>query len=257
MTLDLVTIPCLKDNYAYLIHNPMTHETALIDVPEAAPLLAALALRGWTLTDVLLTHHHWDHIDGLPDLLAGLPRKPRIWGAAADAHRLPPLDHALTEGDQPVICGEAVNILDMPGHTLGHIAFHFPGSHYLFSGDSLMVMGCGRLFEGTPAQMWGALQKTNTLPGETWVCSGHEYTASNIRFALSLEPSNPQLILALQWAGVVLAKGNSTVPSTLAQERQTNPFLRAHSPDLRAHLSMTDASDVDVFTEIRARKDKF
>ena len=257
MTLDLLTLACLKDNYAYLIHNPTTGETALVDVPEAAPILAALDARGWRLTDVLLTHHHWDHIDGLPALLAGLPNTPQIWGAAADTHRLPPLDHALSEGDTPAICGETISVLDMPGHTLGHIAFHFPQSQFLFSGDSLMVMGCGRLFEGTPAQMWQAVQKTQAMPGETWLCSGHEYTAANIRFALTLDPANPQLILREREIQGLLADGSPTVPATLAQERQTNPFLRAHSPDIRSHLSLQDAPDVDVFTEIRARKDRF
>ena len=257
MALELLTLPCLTDNYAFLIHNPDTLETALIDVPEAAPIVAALTEKGWTLTDILLTHHHWDHIDGLPNLLTALPHKPRIWGAAADAHRLPPLDHALTPDDTAQICGETVQILDMPGHTVGHIAYHFPASRLLFSGDSLMVMGCGRLFEGTPAQMWASLQQTNALPGETLLCSGHEYTASNIRFALSLEPANPQLILLSNRVAVLRAAGKPTVPSTLAHERQTNPFLRAHSPDLKAALGMTGAADVDVFTEIRARKDKF
>jgi hydroxyacylglutathione hydrolase len=126
MALDLITLPCLKDNYAFLVHNPDTHETALVDVPEAAPILAELARRDWTLTDILLTHHHWDHIDGLPDLLAGLAAPPRIWGAAADAHRLPPLDHAVAEGDQPVICGEAplaISLFIFPSRI-----FYFPGT---------------------------------------------------------------------------------------------------------------------------------
>jgi len=257
MALDLSTLPCLKDNYAFLIHNPETGDAALVDVPEAAPILDALAARGWTLTDVLLTHHHGDHIDGLADLLAGLTHKPRIWGAAADAHRLPPLDHPLRDTDKPEICGEPVQILDMPGHTVGHIAYYFPRSKYLFSGDSLMVMGCGRLFEGTPAQMWGALQKTNALPGDTLLLSGHEYTASNIRFALSLEPANAQLIYEEDRVADLRAAGTPTIPVTLAHERQTNPFLRAHNPDFKALLDMSNAPDVDVFTEIRARKDKF
>lgn len=257
MALDLLTLPCLTDNYAFLIHNPATGDTALVDVPEAAPILTALAEKGWTLTDILLTHHHWDHIDGLADLLAALPNTPRIWGAAADAHRLPPLNHALTPADTPQICGEHVQILDMPGHTVGHIAYHFPTSHLLFSGDSLMVMGCGRLFEGTAAQMWASLAKTNAMPGETQLCSGHEYTASNIRFALSLEPASPQLILQSNRVAALRSTNTPTVPTTLAHERQTNPFLRAHSPDLKAALGMTGAADVDVFTEIRARKDKF
>ena len=261
MALEILTIPCLSDNYAYLVHNAATGETALVDVPEAPPLLAALSARGWQLTDVLLTHHHWDHIDGLPDLLAGLPKRPgggpRIWGAAADAHRLPSLDHALADGDTVTICGEAVQIFDVSGHTLGHIAFHFPTTQALFSGDSLMVMGCGRLFEGTPAQMWASLCKLHPLPGETLLFSGHEYTASNIRFALSLEPDNPQLILLSNRVANMRASGTPTIPTTLAQERNTNPFLRAPNPDMKAAIGMANAPDVDVFTEIRARKDKF
>ncbi|QCO56377.1 hydroxyacylglutathione hydrolase [Pseudorhodobacter turbinis] len=257
MALELITIPCLSNNYAFLIHNPDSKETALIDVPEAAPILEALSVRGWTLTDVLLTHHHWDHIDGLPDLLAGLATKPRIWGAAADAHRLPPLDHALTEADTVQICGEEVEILDMPGHTVGHIAFYLPASKMLFSGDSLMVMGCGRLFEGTPAQMWNSLCKTASLPGDTLLLSGHEYTADNIAFARSLEPENSQLISLASRVADLRAANTPTVPTTLAQERNTNPFLRAPDPSLKAALGMATAPDVDAFTEIRARKDAF
>jgi len=257
MPLSILTVPCLSDNYAYLIHNAETGDTAVVDVPEGAPILVALAARGWRLTDVLLTHHHWDHIDGLPDLLAGLPTPPRIWGAAADAHRLPPLTHALHDGDTVTICGEEVQIFDVSGHTLGHIAFHFPTTHALFSGDSLMVMGCGRLFDGTPAQMWNSLQKLSALPDETRLFSGHEYTASNIRFALALEPAHPHLILLSQQVADLRSAGTPTVPTTLAQERKTNPFLRATNPDLQSALSMTGCADLDVFTEIRARKDKF
>lgn len=257
MPLEILTIPCLSDNYAFLIHNAATGDTALVDVPDAAPILSALAAKGWQLTDVLLTHHHWDHIDGLPDLLKGLPNAPRIWGAAADAHRLPPLDRALQDGDTVTICGEQVQIFDVSGHTLGHIAFHFATTQALFSGDSLMVMGCGRLFEGTPAQMWASLLKLVPLPDETRLFSGHEYTASNIRFALALEPANPQLMLLSRRVTDLRSAGTPTLPSTLAQERKTNPFLRAPNPDMKAALGMTGAADVDVFTEIRARKDKF
>jgi hydroxyacylglutathione hydrolase len=257
MALEILTIPCLSDNYAFLIHNPASGDTALVDVPEAAPILAVLRARGWALTDVLLTHHHWDHIDGLPDLVAGLPTRPRVWGAAADAHRLPPLDRALADGETVTICGEAVQIFDVSGHTLGHIAFHFADSQALFSGDSLMVMGCGRLFEGTPAQMWASLRKLAPLPGETMLFSGHEYTANNIRFALALEPANPQLILLARQVDDLRAANRPSVPTNLAQERNTNPFLRAPNPDMKAAIGMANASDVDVFTEIRARKDKF
>ncbi|MDN5786347.1 hydroxyacylglutathione hydrolase [Pseudorhodobacter sp.] len=257
MALDLLTIPCLSDNYAYLIHNPASGQTALVDVPEAAPLLAALSDKGWTLSDILLTHHHWDHIDGVADLLAGLPNRPAVWGAAADAHRLPPLNHALKDGDCVTICSANVQVLDVPGHTVGHIAFHFPDDHLLFSGDSLMVMGCGRLFEGTPAQMHLALSRMAAVPGETLVCSGHEYTSSNIAFALSLEPENPALMLRAKAVKSAREAGRATVPATLAEELETNPFLRAHNPALQSALGLAGAADVDVFTEIRARKDKF
>lgn len=257
MALEILTIPCLSDNYAFLLHDAASGQTALVDVPEAGPILAALSARGWVLTDILLTHHHWDHVDGLPDLLEALPAKPRIWGAAEDAHRLPPLDHPLKDGNCVTICGEAVHIHDVSGHTLGHIAFHIPGAQALFTGDSLMVMGCGRLFEGTPAQMWASLSKFKSLPDETRVFSGHEYTASNLAFALSLEPENPQLILMSGRVADLRAAGKPTVPSDLAQERKTNPFLRAGNPDVKAAIGMPNAPDVDVFTEIRARKDKF
>ncbi|RUS59833.1 hydroxyacylglutathione hydrolase [Pseudorhodobacter sp. E13] len=257
MALEILTIPCLSDNYAFLLHDAASGQTALVDVPEAGPILAALSARGWVLTDILLTHHHWDHVDGLPDLLEALPAKPRIWGAAEDAHRLPPLDHPLKDGDSVTICGEAVHVFDVSGHTLGHIAFHIPGAQALFSGDSLMVMGCGRLFEGTPAQMWASLSKCAALPDDTKLYSGHEYTASNLAFALSLEPENPQLILLSGRVADLRATGKPTVPSDLAQERKTNPFLRAGNPDVKAAIGMPNAPDVDVFTEIRARKDKF
>lgn len=257
MTLEVLTVPCLSDNYAYLIHNTVSGDTAVVDVPEAAPILAALSARGWKLTDVLLTHHHWDHIDGLPDLMNGLDAAPRVWGAAADAHRLPSLNYALKDGDTVTICGETVLVFDVSGHTLGHIAFYFVDTRALFSGDSLMVMGCGRLFEGSPAQMWASLQKLGGLPDEALLYSGHEYTASNIRFALALEPANPRLMSLEQAVADLRAANRPTVPTTLAQERSTNPFLRAPNPDMKDAIGMPNASDVDAFTEIRARKDKF
>ncbi len=257
MALELMTLPCLSDNYAFLIHSAETGETALIDVPEAGPVLDALKARGWTLTDVLLTHHHWDHVDGLPDLLAALPAKPRIWGAAADAHRLPPLTNPVKDGDRVTICAEEAVIIDVSGHTIGHIAFHFPNSSFAFTGDSLMAMGCGRLFEGSPETMWQSLCKLAALPDETLICSGHEYTASNMRFAQTLDAANPDLILRASEIEKTRAAGKATVPSTLASERLTNPFLRATNPSLKAALGMADADNAAVFAAIRALKDKF
>lgn len=255
MPLDLVTIPCLSDNYAFLIHDPASGATAVVDVPEAAPILAALRQRGWTLSQILLTHHHADHIQGVADLRAATGAK--VAGNAADAHRLPPLDTALSEGQTLQVGTESGTVIDVSGHTLGHIAFHFPASALVFTADSLMACGCGRLFEGSGPQMWASLCKLARLPPETLVCSGHEYTASNARFALSLEPDNQALISRVAAIADARDKGQPTVPSRLSEELATNPFLRANSPQMKARLGLVEASDAAVFTEIRARKDRF
>lgn len=255
MPLDLVTIPCLSDNYAFLIHDAASGETAVIDVPEAAPILAALRQRGWTLSQILLTHHHADHIQGVAELRAATGA--RVAGNAADAHRLPPLDLALQEGQTVQVGAETGTVIDVSGHTLGHIAFHFPASALVFTADSLMACGCGRLFEGTGPQMWDSLSKLARLPPETLVCSGHEYTTSNARFAMSLEPDNQALISRVAAIADARDKGQPTVPSRLSEELATNPFLRASHPQMKARLGLSEATDAAVFTEIRARKDRF
>ncbi|MFZ1725522.1 MAG: hydroxyacylglutathione hydrolase, partial [Albidovulum sp.] len=172
-------------------------------------------------------------------------------------HRLPRLDEALAEGDAVRIGMDEGRVIDVSGHTMGHIAFHFPDSNVVFTGDSLMALGCGRLFEGTPATMWASLSKLAALPPETLVCSGHEYTQANARFALTIEPGNPALISRSQAIAAARAAGHPTVPSTLAEELATNPFLRADLPEVKAAIDMSDASDAAVFAEIRARKDRF
>ncbi|MEL7179124.1 MAG: hydroxyacylglutathione hydrolase [Pseudomonadota bacterium] len=250
---ELVVVPCLADNYAFLIHNSETGETALVDAPEAAPILAALDARGWSLNDILITHHHDDHIGAVAALRAGA----RVIGAAADAHRLPELDLAVTEGDQITVCGQQVDIFDVSGHTIGHIAFHMPDAQLVFTADSLMALGCGRLFEGTPAQMWDSMQKLRALPDDTLICSGHEYTTTNARFAASLDPDNLDLISRIERIEAARAANQPTVPSTLIEEKRTNPFLRADVPEFQAALGMADASPVEVFTYARAQKDKF
>ena len=257
MPFEIVTIPCLADNYAFLAHDPKTGATALVDVPEAAPILAMLQNRNWTLTDVILTHHHWDHVDGLPDLLAGCATRPRIIGAATDAHRLPPLDLAVHEGDHITIGTQTADIYDVSGHTIGHIAIHFPSSDALFTADSLMALGCGRLFEGTPEQMYESLAKLKTLAPQTVVYSGHEYTQSNARFALTIEPNNRDLILRCEDIETARAQNRPTVPSTLALECATNPFLRCDLMDLKSAIGMSDASGPAVFAHVRALKDRF
>ena len=255
MPLELVTVPCLEDNYAFLVHDADSGETAVIDVPEAGPIKDALAARGWTLSHVLLTHHHWDHVDGLPDLLADHPAK--VIGAAADAHRLPPLDLAVAEGDSFTVGSDRFEVLDVSGHTVGHIAFHAPASKLVFTADSLMALGCGRLFEGTPAQMLESMTKLAALPGDTTVCSGHEYTTTNAKFAATVDPENAALISRTQDIADKRAAGMPTVPSKLQLELDTNPFLRASDPAIARTLDMTGATPLDVFTEIRARRDRF
>jgi hydroxyacylglutathione hydrolase len=255
MTLQIVTIPCLSDNYAYLAHDPATGATAAVDVPEAAPIIAELKARGWTLSDVLLTHHHADHVQGLAELLAAAPA--RVVGAAADAHRLPPLDLALNEGDNVRIGDEEGRVIDVSGHTVGHIAFHFPDSGAAFTADSLMALGCGRVFEGTMPQMHESLAKLAALPPETMIYSGHEYTQTNAKVAMTVDPDNPRLKSRIKEIDAARASGKPTVPSTLEEELATNPFLRASDPDIQAHLGLVGAEPCKVFAEIRARKDRF
>jgi hydroxyacylglutathione hydrolase len=255
MPLDLVTIPCLKDNYAFLVHDAASGVTAVVDVPDEAPILAALQAQGWQLSHILITHHHDDHIAGVEALRAATGAK--VWGAKADAHRLPRLDHALSEGDTVTIGDHIGHVIDVSGHTIGHIAFHFPDSDLVFTADSLMAAGCGRLFEGGADTMWASLSKLASLPPQTRVCSGHEYTTSNIRFALSLEPDNPELISRSKRVSAAREDVRPTVPSTLSEELATNPFLRAALPELKAAVGLTGATDAEVFAEIRRRKDKF
>ncbi|WP_238991709.1 hydroxyacylglutathione hydrolase [Gemmobacter caeruleus] len=252
--LHLVTIPCLKDNYAFLIHDAATGATGLVDVPEAAPIRAELAARGWTLSHVFLTHHHWDHVDGLPDLAIG--PEVAVFGAAADAHRLPALTQAVAPGDRIAFGSTEAEVIDVSGHTVGHVAYWFAQAGLAFTGDSLMAMGCGRLFEGTPGQMWQSLSRLRALPPETLICSGHEYTESNARFALTLDQP-PALVERLDRIARARAAGQPTVPSTLAEEVATNPMLRAADPAMKAALGLPDASDAEVFATIRALKDKF
>lgn len=253
MPLEIVTIPCLSDNYAFLIHDPASGATGVVDVPEVAPIRAALSARGWSLTDIFITHHHNDHIGGVAALRPGCA----VWGAAADAHRLPKLDHALREGDTVTLGPETGVVLDVSGHTVGHIAFHFPDSAAVFTADSLMALGCGRLFEGDAAMMWGSLSKLAALPSNTMVYSGHEYTAANARFAATVDGDNPALVQRIAEITAARAAGQPTVPSSLAEELATNPFLRAVAPEVKAGLGLADASDGAVFAEIRRRKDAF
>lgn len=255
MPLEIVTIPCLNDNYAFLAHDPVSGDTALVDVPEAAPILAALKDRGWTLSHVFLTHHHADHVQGLKEVLS--QHRANVVGAAADGHRLPKLHIAVAEGDTVHVGKEVGHVIEVSGHTVGHVAYHFPDSAAVFTADSLMALGCGRLFEGTAPQMWESLNKLAALPDDTLIYSGHEYTRANGAFALTIEPDNPDLISRVDDIAAARSKGEPTVPSSLALEKATNPFLRATVPAVQASVGLSGADPVEVFAEIRARKDRF
>ena len=248
MPLELVTLRCLKDNYAYLLHGE--EGTVLIDAPEAAPILRELADRDWTLSAILLTHHHGDHTDGVDAIVRETGAM--VIGAAADAHRLPPLDLRVSPGEPLEVLGEPVDIIDVPGHTIGHVAFHFTQSGLAFTADSLMALGCGRLFEGTADMMWASLSRLNALPADTLICSGHDYCAGNGAFALSVDPDNGALRDRLK---AVQDARQPCAPATLEVERQTNPFLRVDA--LRAPLGMENAPDAQVFARLRQMKDAF
>jgi len=264
--MQIITIPCLSDNYAFLLHAEGAHAegahaegegapTILIDAPEARPILETLRRHNWSLSHILLTHHHADHVDGLPAILA--EHRAQVIGAQADAHRLPPLDRAVSEGDHLQIGNENVAVFDVSGHTVGHLAFYFPQTGAAATADSLMALGCGRLFEGTAAMMYDSLRKLAALPAETLILSGHEYTQSNARFAQTVDPENTALARRAAQVDSARAQGTPTVPSTLAEEKATNPYLRCSDPALQAALGMTGAPPAEVFAEVRRRKDTF
>ncbi len=255
MPLEIVTVPCLRDNYAYLLRDGATGEVGLVDAPEAGPVETALGERGWKLGLILLTHHHADHIEGVEPLRAAYGA--RVAGARADRHRLPKLDMELGGGDTVALGESVAEVFEVPGHTVGHIAFWFAEAKALFTADSLMVMGCGRLFEGTPEQMWQTLSTLAALPDDTLVFSGHEYAESNTRFALSVDPDNVALATRAREIAAMRQMGGATVPARLDLERATNPFLRVPDAAFKARLGLENLPDAQVFAEVRRRKDAF
>jgi len=252
--LEIRQIPVLRDNYVYLLREPESGAVAAVDPSVAAPVAAALDKLGWKLTHILNTHHHNDHTGGNLELKAATGAI--IVGPLADRDRIPGIDVALAEGDTLQFDKEEANVFDVPGHTRGHCAFWFPRSRALFCGDTLFLMGCGRLFEGTPAQMWHSLSKLKQLPGDTRVYCGHEYTQANARFALTVEPGNRELIARAKHVDELRARGQSTVPGTMAEELATNPFLRADIPALQKSQN-APGDDVATFAAIRKAKDEF
>lgn len=251
--LEIELVPCLSDNYAYLVHDSDAGLTAVVDPSEAPPVKAALERRGWTLTHILNTHHHFDHTGGNVPLKEEFGAQ--IVGPGKDRGRFAGIDAGVDESTGWTFGARAVRVMEIPAHTSSHIAFIVDGA--AFTGDTLFAMGCGRLFEGTPAMMWSSLSKLMTLPDSTRVYCGHEYTQSNGRFALTLEPGNAALVARMREVDAVRTKAQPTIPSTIGLEKQTNPFLRPDSAELRKSLGLESASDVDVFAETRRRKDNF
>ncbi|MDR3500293.1 MAG: hydroxyacylglutathione hydrolase [Parvibaculum sp.] len=253
--LEIYQFEALKDNYGYLVHEPSSGATAAIDTPEVAPILKALDDKGWKLTHILNTHHHFDHAGGNAELkaLTGCT----IVGPRGEKDLIPGIDRAVGDGDIVELGAARARVLEVPGHTRGHIAYHFADDHVVFVGDTLFALGCGRLFEGTAAQMWVSLGKLMALPDDTTVYCAHEYTQSNARFALSVEPQNKALVERAKEIDAKRARGEWTVPTTIGLEKATNPFLRAASRDLRHTVGLDAAADVDVFAETRKRKDNF
>ena len=259
--MEIVPVPLLADNYGYLLIDPATKRAAIVDCSEAAPVLAEVKRRGLHLDAVLSTHHHFDHVGGNEELARANPGI-RVLGSRADLSRVPALTEPLADGEEFEVIGARGRALFIPAHTSGHVAYFFPGDGpSVFSGDTLFAAGCGRLFEGSPAQMMQSLGKLAVLPDATQVWCGHEYTEKNLCFAHELEPANPEITAKLERVRAQRKAGKPTVPSTIGEEKRTNPFLRWESPELRGTLQrrFPDLSPdpVTVFAKIRELKDQF
>ena len=256
MPAEVHQFPCLTDNFGVLVHDPATGATAAIDGPEAAPVLKALDERGWTLTDILVTHRHGDHVQGIPEVKQRFP-KARVLAPAGEADRVPLVDATVREGDVARVGSLQARVIETPGHTIGHIVYFFEAEKLLFAGDTLFSIGCGKVNEAPMAVMWDSLLKIAALPEDTAIYCGHEYTLANAKFALTIEPGNARLIDHMKTVEALRAKGAASLPSTLGLELAINPFLRAERPEVQALLGMAGAAAADVFAEIRERKNRF
>jgi hydroxyacylglutathione hydrolase len=247
--------PCLQDNYGVLLHDPATGSTAAIDAPEAAAVEAALAATGWKLTDILVTHHHSDHTAGIPALKRRYGC--RVVAPRREEARIADVDVTVQEGDVVNVGPLAGRVIDTPGHTAGHISYWFEADKVAFVGDTLFSIGCGRLLEGTPEMMWQSLLKLRNLPDATQIYCGHEYTASNIAFARSVDSNNPALLARAEEVAALRAQNKPTIPATIGAEKNANPFLRADVAAFAAALGMSSADPASVFAKLRAAKDTF
>ena len=253
--LKIFQFPCRQDNYGVILHDPQSAMTISIDAPETEAIVDVLESKGLNLTHILTTHHHGDHVEGNDALKAKYGCQ--IIGPADEAAKIPGLDDSKGHGDSFELAGHRIEVIGTPGHTLGQVAYYFPDQGVVFCADALFALGCGRIFEGTPEMMFTALARLSALPSDTVVYAGHEYTLANAKFALSVDPDNAELVERAREIEVMRDNGKPTLPTTMALELRTNPFLRASDASIRAHLGMESASDLEVFAEIRARKDRF
>ncbi|QPC85681.1 hydroxyacylglutathione hydrolase [Mesorhizobium sp. NBSH29] len=255
MAIEIEQFMCRSDNFGVLVHDTKSGETAIIDAPEEAPILKAIERTGWRPTQLWITHHHADHVE------ANLGLKQRfgltITGPKAEAAKIPGIDRQVVEGDTLTLGTERVEVIETPGHTAGHISLYMPGAGIAFTADTLFALGCGRLFECKPPVMFESMKKLAALPLETVVYCGHEYTLSNARFALTIDPTNSALKERVREIEKLREDDKPTLPTTIGAELSTNPFLRFHDKAIRRNLGMEDATDEAVFTEIRKRKDLF
>ncbi len=254
---EIVTIPALEvfENYYFLLHDSLTQKTVAIDCGDAQPILNALQKKNWTLDEIWLTHHHWDHIDGVADLKAATGAK--IVACTQKSPKMPTPDIELPLEGQMDFANHTVQIMHLPGHADGHIGFYIEAANALFCGDVIMPMGCGRLSEGTAEEMLGSIQKIIRLPKDTVLFSGHEYAAGNIGFTLTIEPDNPKILARAHDMQEKIKAKLPTVPSTLNEEIATNLFLRYNDQSVKNILKAPEASSLDIFTTLRAQKDKF
>ncbi|MGE0023486.1 MAG: hydroxyacylglutathione hydrolase [Hyphomicrobium sp.] len=246
---------CLKDNYGVLVHDPEEAVTLSIDAPDAPAIERALAQRGWKLTHVLVTHHHADHTAGIPALKSATGCT--VIGPKAESVRIPCLDVGVAEPDTLALGRLEAKVLDTPGHTIGHITYWFPKANVAFVGDTLFAMGCGRILEGTAEMMWASLGKIAALPGDTELYCGHEYTVSNGKFGVAMEPGNDRLVARLAEAETKRAAGEPTLPTRVDVERETNVFLRAGNTAIREHVGLPAVPVWKVFANLRERKNRF
>jgi hydroxyacylglutathione hydrolase len=254
MAAEIRVFPCLSDNFGYLIHDPETGATASVDAPEAAPIMRQLEAEGWTLTDILVTHHHNDHVGGVASLKQTYGC--RVVAPHDQSTAIADVDQRVAHGDIVKVGNLLARVLETPGHTLDHISYVFDGEKALFAADTLFSIGCGRVFEGSYPMMWDSLLKLRALPDDFRLYCGHEYTASNVKFALTVEPDNEALRARAEEVTRLRAANQPTIPSLLGDEKKANVFLHADDPAVAIKLRMKGASAEQVFAELRERKNK-